>query len=129
MPIPVPTLFIDLSLLLLRLLIAALFATSGWSHASKPAERAESIGMSPAFTRGLGIAEVAGAASVALGILPQIGALLLIGVMLGAIQKKAFVWRTGFWGEESQGWFYDLLYLTCCLVIVATGGGSLVLVG
>lgn len=129
MLIPVATVFVDVSLLLLRLLIAALFATSGWSHASKPAERAESIGMSPAFTRALGIAEVAGAVSIALGILPQLGALLLIGVMLGAIQKKVAEWKTGFWGDESQGWFYDLLYLVCCLVILATGGGSLVLLG
>jgi putative oxidoreductase len=114
----------DVALLLLRLLIAALFASSGWAHATKPKERAESIGMSPGFTLVLGIVELVGAASVALGIFPEIGALLLIGVMLGAIQKKAFVWKTGFWGEKGQGWYYDLLYLACNLVIAATGGGA-----
>lgn len=117
----------DLALLLMRLMVAAIFATSGWSHMTKPKERAEDIGMSPGFTLGLGVVEVLGAASIAMGIIAQLGALLLIGVMLGAIQKKMFVWKTGFWGEEGQGWYYDLLYLVCCLVIVATGGGGLTL--
>lgn len=42
----IPTWLLDLSLLLLRLLIAAVFLTSGWSHMTQPKERAESIGMS-----------------------------------------------------------------------------------
>jgi len=117
----------DLAFLLLRLMIAAIFATSGWSHMTEPKERAEDIGMSPGLTLGLGVVEVFGAASIALGIFAQLGALLLIGVMLGAIQKKMFVWKTGFWGEKGQGWYYDLLYLVCCLVIVVTGGGGLTL--
>lgn len=117
----------DIALLLLRLLIAAIFGTSGWSHVKEPKERAESIGMSPAFTLALGVVELLGAASLVLGIYPQIGAILLIGVMLGAIQKKIFVWKTGFWGEDGQGWYYDALYLVCNLVIVATGGGGLTL--
>lgn len=115
----------DIALLLLRVMIAAIFGTSGWSHMTKPKERAESIGMSPAFTLALGVVEVLGAVSLVLGIYPQIGAILLIGVMLGAIQKKMFVWKTGFWGEEGQGWYYDVLYLVCSLVILTTGGGGL----
>lgn len=115
----------DLALLLLRLLIAALFGSSGWSHLTKSEERAESIGLSPGTTRVIGAMEVAGAVSVALGLYAQVGALLLMGVMLGAIQKKAFVWKTGFWGEEGQGWYYDLLYLVCNLVILTTGGGAI----
>ena len=117
----------DLALLLLRLMIAAIFATSGWSHMTEPKERAEDIGMLPGFTLGLGVVEVLGAASIALGMFAQLGALLLIGVMLGAIQKKMFVWKTGFWGKEGQGWYYDLLYLVCCLVILTTGGGAIAL--
>ena len=37
--------------------------------------------------------------------------------MLGAIQKKIFVWN---------GWHYDLMLLVMSLVIVVTGGGKLV---
>src|SRR5882724_4439955 len=50
----------DLSLLLLRLMAAAVFVTSGWCHVKNPTERARSIGMTPAFTRFLGAAEVDG---------------------------------------------------------------------
>ena len=115
----------DLSLFLLRLMIAAIFGTSGWSHVTKPKERAESIGMSPRFTLVLGAVELVGAASLVLGLYAQVGAILLIGVMLGAIQKKMFVWKTGFWGENGQGWYYDTLYLVCNLVILTTDGGAI----
>lgn len=115
----------DVALLLLRLMIAAVFGTSGWSHMADPEGRAESIGMSPSFTRVLGFGEVLGAFSVALGVFAQIGAVVLIGVMLGAIQKKVFVWKTGFWGDQGQGWYYDLLYLVCGLVILTTDGGAI----
>jgi putative oxidoreductase len=117
----------DGTLFLLRLMIAAIFGTSGWSHATKPRERAESIGMSPTFTLALGVVELVGAASLVLGLYPQVGAILLIGVMLGAIHKKMFVWKTGFWGKDGQGWYYDLLYLVCNLVILTTGGGAIAL--
>ncbi len=118
----------DIAPLLLRLMIAALFGTSGWAHMTKPKERAESIGMSPRFTLALGVVEVLGAVSLALGIYLQIGAILLSGVMLGAIRKKAFVWKAGFWGDEGEGWYYDLLYLVCNLVILTTGGGAIQLI-
>ena len=45
--------------------------------------------------------------------------------MLGAIQKKIFVWKTGFWGEKSSGWHYDLMLVTMNLVFVTLGGGRL----
>jgi len=127
--VPIPAALMALSLLLLRLMIAAVFGTSGWSHLTHPAERAQSIGMSKGFTFFLGAAELAGALGVAFGVLPQWAAAGLILVMLGAIQKKIFVWHTGFWGKGSQGWHYDLMLAIMCLVVVATGGGRWVLLG
>jgi putative oxidoreductase len=103
------------------------FIWSGWSHARDPVTRGKSIGTSPGFTRFLGVVELAGGAGVALGILPQLAALGLILIMLGAIQKKIFVWHTGFWGKASDGWHYDLLLIAMCLVIATTDGGRLVL--
>jgi putative oxidoreductase len=46
--------------------------------------------------------------------------------MLGAIQKKIFVWRTGS-GVKSgtNGWSYDAMLIVMNLVIVTTGGGNL----
>ncbi len=120
--------FSDLALLLMRLLVGWVFVSSGWSHATNPVERGKSIEMSPGFTRFLGIAELAGGLGVALGVLPQVAALGLILIMLGAIQKKLFVWHTGFWGKHSDGWHYDLLFVAMNLVIATTGGGRYVLV-
>lgn len=119
--------FTDYSLLLLRLMVAAVFATSGWSHLKEPKARAESIGMSPGFTAFLGAAELAGSLGVAFGVLTQLAAAGLILVMLGAIQKKIFVWHTGFWGEKNSGWHYDLMFVLMNLVIITTNGGTLVL--
>src|SRR5579863_8108979 len=109
--------FADVGLLLLRLMVALVFVTSGWSHLSKPDERSKSIGMSKAFTIFLGAAEVAGGLGVAFGVLTQLAAIGLILVMLGAIYLKIFVWHTGFWGEKASGWHYDLLFVVMNLVI------------
>lgn len=117
----------DLSLLLLRLMVAAIFVTSGWSHVRDPKGRARSIGMSPGFTMILGAVELAGGLGVAFGVLIQLAAIGLILVMLGAIQKKIFVWHIGFWGEKNSGWHYDLMLVLMNLVIACTGGGSYVL--
>ena len=127
--IPALTRCSDLALLLMRLLVGLVFATSGWSHVKDPVARGKSIGQSPGFTRFLGTAELAGALGVAFGVLPQLAALGLILIMLGAIQKKIFVWHTGFWGEHSDGWHYDLLFVLMCLVIATTAGGRYVLWG
>jgi putative oxidoreductase len=118
--------YADVALLLMRLLVGLVFVTSGWKHASDAVERAKSIGMSVGFTRFLGIAEVAGGLGVAFGVLTQWAALGLILIMLGAIQKKIAVWKTGFWGKHSDGWHYDLLFIVMCLVIATTGGGPYV---
>jgi putative oxidoreductase len=117
----------DLCLLLLRLMVAAVFVTSGWSDIKDSKARAESIGMTPAFTIFLGVAELAGGLGVACGVLTQLAAIGLILVMLGAIHKKIFVWHTGFWGEKASGWHYDLMLLLMNGVIACTDGGKYVL--
>ena len=117
----------DEALLLMRLLVAIVFVTSGWRHVKDPVARGKSIGLSPGFTRFLGTAELAGGLGVGLGVLTQLAALGLILVMLGAIQRKVFVWHTGFWGKHSDGWHYELLFIAMCLVIATTGGGRYVL--
>lgn len=124
---PVLFRFTDLGLLLLRLMVGLVFVTSGYSHLKDPEGRSKSIGMSKGFTMFLGAAEVAGALGVAFGVLTQLAAFGLILVMLGAIQKKIFVWHTGFWGEKSSGWHYDLMFVLMNLVIAFTDGGRYVL--
>jgi len=124
---PQLTHFTDFGLLALRLMVALVFIASGWGHVTKSEERSKSIGMSQGFTIFLELAEMAGALGVAFGILTQLAALGLILVMLGAIQKKIFVWHTGFWGEKAYGWHYELMIVVMNLVIVFTDGGRWVL--
>jgi uncharacterized membrane protein YphA (DoxX/SURF4 family) len=57
----------------------------------------------------------------------QLAALGLIVIGLEAIERKSFVWHTGFWGEMGFGWHYDFTLLVMNLVIVFTGGGRWVL--
>ena len=122
--------FTDVALLPLRLMVGIVFITSGWNHLKDPEARSKDIGMNKGFTIFLGAAEVAGGLGVMLGILTQLAAAGLILLMLGAIQKKLFVWRTGFWGESgTNGWSYDTMLVVMNLVIVATGGGNLSLLG
>jgi putative oxidoreductase len=119
--------FTDLGLLLLRLMVGIVFLSSGWGHLTNPAERSKSIGMSKGFTIFLGLGELAGALGVIFGVLAQVAAFGLILIMLGAIQKKIFVWHTGFWGEKASGWHYDLIFVVMNLLIMFTAGGRYVL--
>jgi putative oxidoreductase len=114
----------DWSLLLLRLMLALVFGASGYNHLRHPKERAASIGMSLPFTVFLGAAECAGAMGLAVGVLAPWAALGLILLMLGAIYKKIAEWKTGFWGEKSMGWHYEVLLITMNLVIVTMGPGK-----
>ncbi len=118
---------IPISLLFLRIIVAIVFFSSGKSHAMNPVERGESMGLSPSMTRFLGIAEIIAAFSIALGIFPQIGAVIVVLAMLGAIQKKIFVWKIGFYAEKGFGWHYDLIFIIAALVIIATNGGTYIL--
>lgn len=117
----------DAALFLLRLVVAIVFGASGYFHLRDPVGRAKSIELSPTATRGLGAAEALGSLGLVTGILIQPAALGLILVGLGAIQKKALKWKTGFWGEKASGWHYDLMLVAMNLVIVATAGGRWVL--
>jgi putative oxidoreductase len=119
--------FADLGFLLLRLMVGVVFLTSGWNHLKDPESRSKSIEMSKGFTIFLGLAEVLGSLGVMFGVLTQLAAAGLILLMFGAIQKKIFVWHTGFWGAKTYGWHYDLMLVVMNLVILFTGGGCWVL--
>jgi putative oxidoreductase len=125
---PQLTNFADAGFLLLRLMVGVVFASSGWSHLKDPEARGKSIGMSKGFTSFLGAAEMAGALCVVFGVLTQLAATGLVLLMLGAIQKKIFVWKTGFWGKHgTDGWHYDLMLVVMNVVIIVTDGGKYVL--
>jgi putative oxidoreductase len=118
--------FTDVALLLLRLMVGIVFVTSGYRHLKDPEARSKDIGMSKSFTIFLGAAESAGGLGVISGVLAQLASMGLILLMLGAIQKKIFVWHTGFWGKSgTDGWSYDAMLVAMNLLIVTTGGGNI----
>src|SRR5437868_14512121 len=107
-------------------MVGMVFITSGWKHLRNPGGRSKDIGMSKGFTIFLGAAEIVGSLGVIFGMLAQLASIGLILIMLGAIQKKIYVWRTGFWGSSgTNGWSYDMMLAVMNLVIVTTGGGNL----
>jgi putative oxidoreductase len=81
--------FTDLGLLLLRLMVALVFATSGYSDLKDPEKRAKVIEMSKGYTIFLGIAEVAGGLGVAAGVLTQHAAMRLILIMLARSIRRS----------------------------------------
>lgn len=71
---------------------------------------------------------MAGGLGVVSGVLAQLAAIGLMVVMLGAMQKQIFTWRTGFWGKSgTNGWSYETMLVVMNLVIVTAGGGYLTL--
>jgi putative oxidoreductase len=117
----------DFGLLLMRLMTGAIFADSGYDDLKDPDARSQSIGLPKPFTIFLAVAELAGGLAIIIGVLQQLAAIGLILIMLGAVQKKVFVWKTGFWGKDGPGWYYELTLISMLLVILFTDGGRFVL--
>jgi len=81
--------------------------------------------MSKNFTLFRALAELNGSLGLIFSVLAQPTAIGLILIMLGAIQKKIFVWRTGFWGKSgTNAWSYETM-LVMNLVLVTTWGGAI----
>ena len=116
------------ALLFLRIMAGAIYANSGYNDLKHPDARSKSVGLPRGFTVFIAVAELAGGAGLILGVLPQLAAIGLILIMLGAIQKKVFVWKTGFWGKDGLGWYYDMTLISMLLLFVSTDGGRFVLV-
>ena len=104
-------------------MVGVVFITSGWNHLGDPEARSKSIGLNKNLTILVGAGEGLGSLGTIFGVLTQLAALGLIVIMLGAIYKKIFVWHTGFWGEKTYGWHYDLMFIVTNLVIIFTNGG------
>ncbi len=119
----------DYGLLFLRLMVGLVFADSGYQHVKDPAGRGKSLGLPPALTAFIGCAELAGAAGVIIGVLPQLASIGLILIMGGALQKKIAVWKTGFWGKDGLGWNYELIMISMLVVVLCTDGGRFILLG
>ena len=121
--------FTDFGLLFLRIMVGLIFLGSGYNDFKDPDARSKDLGLPKAFTMFLAIAELAGGAGIILGILQQLAAIGCILIMLGALQKKIFVWKTGFWGKDHPGWYYELTMMSMLFMVLVTDGGRFVIVG
>ena len=119
--------FTGYALVFLRIMAGIVFIDSGYNDIRDPDKRGESIGLPRAAAFALGVAELAGGIAIILGVLTQLAAIGLILIMLGALQKKIFVWKTGFWGKNGYGWSYELMLVSMLLVILFTNGGPFVI--
>ena len=118
-------LYLDYALLMMRIMVGLVFAASGLADLKDPTGRGKSIGLPKVATQFIGVAELLGASAVIAGVLIEPASVGLILIMLGAIQKKIFVWKTGFWGSDGLGWNYELILTSILLVTLFSGGGSL----
>jgi putative oxidoreductase len=119
--------FTDYALVLLRVMVGLVFIDSGYNDLRAPEARSQNLGLPKRVILFLAAAELLGGFAVAIGLLTQLASIGLILVMLGAVQKKIFVWKTGFWGKDGLGWNYELILISMLLVILCTNGGRFVI--
>jgi putative oxidoreductase len=119
--------YTDFALVFLRIMVGLVYIDSGYNDLKSPQARAQNIGLPVGLSVFIGVAELLGGAAVILGILAQLAAVGLIIIMLGAVQKKVFVWKTGFWGKDGLGWNYELIMISMLLVVLCTNGGRFVI--
>ena len=95
----------------------------GWKHSSvKKFAKTNGIPVPVAYVTIF--TELAAAFSLSLGILPQLGALAVMGLMAGTMTMHIFRWHSPYWATKG-GWEYDLIIFSVCAVIFTVGGGAI----
>jgi putative oxidoreductase len=118
--------FPDIPLLLMRVVVGLVFVVAARNKLKDVAEFAKGNGL-PVPIAWLSIfAEIAGGVGIALGILPQVAALIIMGLMSGSMYFHIVKWKSKYWAA-SGGWEYDLMLFTMASVILVTGGGDIAL--
>ena len=113
-----------LAFLFLRLVLAFMFIDSGRRHLSDPKGRANGLGLPVWLTIVVGATEVIGGLLITVGLFTHYAAFFLAGVMVGALYFKIFVWKTGIYGENNDGWYLDALLLAGVGILFAVGAGA-----
>jgi putative oxidoreductase len=118
--------FSDYALLVLRLVVAVVFFVAFKNKVVNVKKFAKTNGIPVPLAFTTVYAELTGALSLSLGVFTQLGALLLMGLMLGTMSMHIFKWRSPYWASKG-GWEYDLFIFSSCFVIATIGGGSVAL--
>ncbi len=122
---------VDLALFAFRLAVGAVFLAHGINHIFGGGKIAgtgrwfESLGMRPGLLHAwlASLAEIAGGASLVLGLLTPLGGAAVIGVMLVALITNHrgngfFIFRPG------EGWEYVMTLTLCGLALAVVGAGE-----
>ena len=116
----------DISFLLLRLVIAAIFIYHAMPKLKNSKMMADSMGTKKEMVLSLGIVEFASSLGMVFGVYIKVASLLLAIVMIGAIYMKAVKWSVPFSAMNKTGWEFDLILLAANIFILANGGGAMV---
>lgn len=111
-------------MLALRVVVGIIFIVHSIPKWKTPEGMAQGLGWSKNAVRILGLVELLSGLGVIFGVLLEWSALIQVVVMLGAIYHKVFKWHVKFWARDNTGWEFDLLLLTCSLLIMAHGPGQ-----
>ena len=118
--------FQNFSLLLLRIITAAIFFVAGWYKIPFWKEVPKGMEMSSFLlftTKLLSIAEPLGATAILIVFLTRLAAGGLTIIMIGAIIVSQFVYHIGFAPSTGPGWDFPAAVLGGCLILMAFGAG------
>lgn len=115
----------NLSLLILRLIIAAIFIAGGYGKFPMWSGNPYNLGSFDLnLTRFLSIAEPLGALALILGLFTRLASTLLALVMAGAIYYCLVVYKLGFFPAGTSGWSFPLCILGGCIILATFGAGG-----
>jgi putative oxidoreductase len=120
--------FQNAALLLLRLIVASIFAYAGYAKFGMWNIDPATMGMSDAMfmlMKFLAFAEPLGALALLLGILTRTASVCLAIIMIGAIYSVTVTMGLGFMPPTGMvGWSYNLMLLGACVALMAFGPGA-----
>lgn len=115
----------DFGFFVLRIAVAIIFFYHAWPKIKNSKGVAKAMGAPAMMPLMLGLVEAISAFALLTGIYLQLGALLLSGVMIGAIFLKIRKWHVGFSATNTIGWEFDLILLAANLFLLTNGAGGL----
>ena len=117
----------NIGLFFLRFIIGVIFLVHAMPKFKHPKAMAEGMGMAgmSLMVIILGFVETIAALYLIFGFYTQLGALLLISIMIGAITMKIAKWNVPFSSKTGTGWEFDLILLAASLTIILVGGGTI----
>ncbi|MBI2035272.1 MAG: DoxX family protein [Candidatus Liptonbacteria bacterium] len=117
--------FSDISFLVLRLAIAAIFIYHAMPKLKGAKEMSQAMGMPAGMIFMLGGIEFLSSLGMIFGAYIQVAAFLLAMVMVGAIYFKATKWHVPFGAMDKTGWEFDLILLAANIILLVNSGGAI----